>query len=360
MSIIAVEPVSLKPRDFHRPLEERRALLAQGVAALPALPPVDFEDRYSVHRLTAIWLESRKSPATAAEYYRDLRMWLTWCSEHRLDPFEVRRADVDLYQADLKQASKERSVARRLSSVSSWYRYLLSNEACERNPVELVDRPTFDRDSSSTVSLSKDEAVAFLRAASEDRRSVRLRTAAALSLLLTDGLRAAEVITAEVKDLGHNRGHRTLKVTRKGGKRYECVLAPSVAFLIDAYLADRAARSGVRVEDLTGPLFITEPSGPHPGGKRTDRSALRKLIRRIARAAEVPSAARLSPHSLRHSFATLALDAGVSLREVQDAMGHIDPRTTRGYDRSRFSLDRHPAMRLVSFLGGVYADEEAS
>ncbi|WP_435874872.1 site-specific integrase [Nonomuraea dietziae] len=75
-----------------------------------------------------------------------------------------------------------------------------------------------------------------------------------------------------------------------------------------------------------------------------------RLIRRIARQARIPAAARLSPHSLRHIFATLALDAGTALRDVQDAMGHADPRTTRRYDRSRYQLDRHPAQRILAYL----------
>ncbi|MGW4644089.1 tyrosine-type recombinase/integrase [Sphaerisporangium sp. NPDC004334] len=81
-----------------------------------------------------------------------------------------------------------------------------------------------------------------------------------------------------------------------------------------------------------------------------DRWAITKLIRRIARCAAIPSADKLTPHSLRHSFATLSLDAGAALRDVQDAMGHADPRTTRGYDRARYALDRHPATRLISFV----------
>ncbi|WP_433411169.1 tyrosine-type recombinase/integrase [Microtetraspora malaysiensis] len=135
-------------------------------------------------------------------------------------------------------------------------------------------------------------------------------------------------------------------------------LAPPIADALDCYLADRAVRAGVEPDRLHGPLFLTEPSGAHPGGKRLDRWAIAKLIRRIARAAGIASAARLTPHSLRHSFATLSLDAGAALRDVQDAMGHADPRTTRAYDRARYALDRHPATRLVSFVVAVRDDHD--
>jgi integrase/recombinase XerD len=75
------------------------------------------------------------------------------------------------------------------------------------------------------------------------------------------------------------------------------------------------------------------------------------FVRRIARKAGIAGADSISPHSLRHTFATDALNAGVSLRDLQDAMGHADPRTTRRYDRARGGLDRHPAHILATRFG---------
>ena len=74
------------------------------------------------------------------------------------------------------------------------------------------------------------------------------------------------------------------------------------------------------------------------------------LIRRLAKRAGIAGAARISPHSLRHSFATELLANGVPLQDVQDAMGHADPRTTRAYDRSRHNLDRHPTYTMAAQL----------
>lgn len=81
-----------------------------------------------------------------------------------------------------------------------------------------------------------------------------------------------------------------------------------------------------------------------------DRHAAFRLVQRLARAAEVAAAADISPHSVRHSFATAALDAGAELRDVQDAMGHADPRTTRRYDRGRHSLDRHATYAVARLV----------
>lgn len=107
--------------------------------------------------------------------------------------------------------------------------------------------------------------------------------------------------------------------------------------LINAYLDQR---DSTRHNDE--PLFLTVPAGRQGGGKPMDRQAIGKLIRRIATAAGIPSAARLTPHSLRHTFITLVLDAGAALRDVQDAAGHANANTTRAYDRNRGRLARHP------------------
>jgi integrase len=102
----------------------------------------------------------------------------------------------------------------------------------------------------------------------------------------------------------------------------------------DAYIGERA----------TGPIFTTST------GRRFERTGAYRLLQRLAGTAEIAAAAEISPHSARHAFATLALDAGVPLRDVQDAMGHADLRTTRRYDRSRHSLDRHATYAVAAYL----------
>ncbi|HWH02001.1 MAG TPA: tyrosine-type recombinase/integrase, partial [Pilimelia sp.] len=115
---------------------------------------------------------------------------------------------------------------------------------------------------------------------------------------------------------------------------------PGAAAALDAYLAQRAAAQGVPVPALAGPLLVTAT------GRRLDRHAVFRLVRRLARDAGLPAWQRLSPHSLRHAFATTARAEGVALEDVQDAMGHADPRTTRRYDRDRHNLDRDPGYAI--------------
>ena len=141
-------------------------------------------------------------------------------------------------------------------------------------------------------------------------------------------------LAADVSDLGTTRGHRTLTVARKGGRRVTMPLAPATVTALDPYLAGRT----------TGPLFQTRT------GRRLDQPAAFRLVRRLAKAAGVENAERLSPHSLRHGAITAALDAGVSLRDVQDFAGHVDPRTTRRYDRAEYSLDRHATYAVAAYF----------
>ena len=149
------------------------------------------------------------------------------------------------------------------------------------------------------------------------------RDHALASLLALNGLRISEALGADIDDLEYQRGHRTLKILRKGGKHAVIPLAPRTSRAIDLYVGERTP----------GPIFVGAKGG------RMDRYAADRTVKRLARRAGI--AKRISPHSLRHSFMTAALDAGVPLRDVQEAASHADPRTTMRYDRANQSLDRH-------------------
>jgi site-specific recombinase XerD len=126
----------------------------------------------------------------------------------------------------------------------------------------------------------------------------------------------------------------------KGGRPRRRALTPGSAYAVDAYLTARANAERRPVEQLDGALLVTAT------GNRLDRHAVFRLVRRLARVANIAAWERLSPHSLRHAFATSARAEGVPLEDVQDAMGHADPRTTRRYDRDRHNLDRDPAYAI--------------
>jgi Phage integrase family len=139
----------------------------------------------------------------------------------------------------------------------------------------------------------------------------------------------------DIEDLGLERGHRTLTILRKGGKVVTVPLAPRTARAIDLAVGERC----------DGPIFVGAD------GQRIDRHAAGRIVRRIARRAGI--AKRVGPHTLRHAFITAALDAGVPLRDVQEAASHADPRTTVRYDRARVSLDRYATYIVATFLAGA-------
>lgn len=316
--------------------------IVEAVAALPL--PVDDEDgrRWTLRRATATWIRSRKSEHTRRAYFRDLADFLTWCDQAGLDPRGAQRGDVDAYAASVQTrlGLESTSLARRLSALSSWYRYLMSNGCAVANPVVAVDRPTVDKDTSATAGLTGPEVGQFMRAARALGTPRARRDTAVLGFMAELGLRVGEALALDLEHFRTNRGHRTVRVHGKGGKTRELPVPVPLGRDLDAYLEQRGHEPGA--------LFVTR------SGRRVQQKEVFLLVRRVAAAAGLPAAAILSPHSLRHSVATAALDAGAELRDVQDLLGHADPRTTRRYDRGRASLDRSPAY----LIAGLFAHDE--
>jgi len=141
----------------------------------------------------------------------------------------------------------------------------------------------------------------------------------------------SEATGADIEHLGLERGHRTLVITRKGGKMVTIPLAPRTARAIDLAVGERTA----------GPQFTAGD------GRRLDRHGAARIVRRVGISKHV------GPHTLRHAFITAALDAGVPLRDVQEAASHADPRTTMRYDRARASLDRHATYIVATYVAGA-------
>jgi site-specific recombinase XerD len=112
-------------------------------------------------------------------------------------------------------------------------------------------------------------------------------------------------------------------------------LAPRTARAVDLAVGERSE----------GPIFRDDD------GERLDRHAASRVVKRVARRAGITK--RVGPHTLRHAFITAALDAGVPLRDVQEAASHADPRTTMRYDRARVSLDRHATYIVATFIAGA-------
>jgi integrase/recombinase XerD len=272
--------------------------------------------------------------ATREGYARDLRAWGDFLAGVGVEVLAAHRVHVDAFARQGEEDGvSPATIARRLSALAGFYGYALDEGLIERSPVARVRRP---RVSDESPRLGVDRA--GLRALLEVAQASGPRDHALACLLALNGLRISETLATDVADLAHERGHRTLSLRRKGGKRQTVALAPRTAAALATMLDGRN----------DGPLFATRT------GRRLDRHAARKVVRRLARTAKIEHV--VSPHSLRHGFVTAALDAGVPLRDVQDAAGHADPRTTRRYDRGRHSLDRAATYTVAAFLAGTGGD----
>jgi site-specific recombinase XerD len=268
---------------------------------------------------------------TREAYELDLRQYVQWCTEHRISLFDARRADIESFGRRLELLGRARAtIARRLCTVACFYRYAEQEGIIELSPAVHVRRPRLDYESHAT-GLDRNEVGAMLVEAG--LRSARGH--ALISLLALNGLRVSEALGANIEQLGLERGHRTLTITRKGGKIVTVPLAPRTARAVDLAVGERHE----------GPIFLAGDS------QRLDRHAAARVVQRIARRAGILK--RVGPHTLRHAFITAALDAGVPLRDVQEAASHADPRTTMRYDRARVSLDRHATYIVSTFIAGA-------
>jgi site-specific recombinase XerD len=222
------------------------------------------------------------------------------------------------------------TITRRLCTIAGFYKYAVEEELLEHSPAAHVRRPRLDYESHAT-GLDRNELGALLVAAGLGPPAEH----ALISLLALNGLRVSEATGANIEALGAERGHRTLVITRKGGKVVTIPLAPRTARAIDLAVGERS----------DGPIFLSED------GRRLDRHRAARIVRRAAHRAGIIKP--VGPHTLRHAFITAALDAGVPLRDVQEAVSHADPRTTMRYDRARGSLDRHATYIVAAYLAGA-------
>ena len=271
------------------------------------------------------------SGLTRDAYALDLRVFAAWVAGVGMRLFEVRRAHIEAFARELEARGRARAtIARRLGTITCFYRYAEQEGLIEHSPAVHVRRPKLDYESHA-VGLDRNELGAMLVAAG----LAGARDHALISLLALNGLRVSEAIGARIEDLALERGHRTLTVLRKGGKTVVMPLAPRTARAIDLVVGER----------FEGTILYSNDGG------RLDRHAAARIVRRIAKAAGIVK--HVGPHTLRHGFITAALDAGVPLRDVQEAASHADPRTTMRYDRARVSLDRHATYIVSTFIAGA-------
>src|SRR3989440_3036064 len=301
------------------------------MAALPAPSSGVAGADHLVRRAAVSAYLGRYRGQTRLHTESDLQVFLRWCTDQDLDPLAAVRADVERYVRWLQDVRRYQpsTVSRRLSIVVGFYRVCVIDQILPHSPADYVRRPTVPAES-PTLGLGHLQFEALITTA---RLSANANDFALIALLGLLGLRIFEACGASIADLGEEHGHRVLRVRGKGGKVVLVPLPPAVARAIDRAVDGRH----------DGPILRNTL------GTRMDRHAATRRPKYLAATAGV-RLPRMHPHMLRHTFVTTMLDAGVSLRDVQIAARHADPRTTMRYDRARKNLDRHPNYILAAYM----------
>jgi|tagenome__1003787_1003787.scaffolds.fasta_scaffold20961396_3 integrase len=196
---------------------------------------------------------------TREAYTLDLRQFTGWCRARNLPLFSVRRADIETFARELEARGRARAtVTRRLSTIAGFYKYAVEEELLDHSPAAHVRRPRLDYESHATA-LDRNELGALLVAAVLRPPAEH----ALISLLALNGLRISEATGADIEHMGTERGHRTLVITRKGGKVVTIPLAPRTARAID--LGNRRAQRGT-------PVPRRRRATDGPARRRQDRS----------------------------------------------------------------------------------------
>jgi integrase/recombinase XerD len=269
-------------------------------------------DRFIDH----LWLEDGLARNTLESYRRDLTQFGEWLAERKRPLQQVVLEDLQDYLAVRSAATKSRSVARLIASLRRFYRYLLREGKIDADPSLLLDSPKLPR--SLPKSLTEDDVVALLNAPS-DAELLGLRDRAMLETLYATGLRVSELVNLKVAEVSIADG--VLRVTGKGSKTRLVPLGEEALDWLTRYMKE--ARLAILDGQISDSMFVTQR-----GGAMT-RQAFWYLIKRYATRAGIHKA--LSPHVLRHAFATHLLNHGADLRVVQMLLGHADISTTQIY-----------------------------
>jgi integrase/recombinase XerC/integrase/recombinase XerD len=279
---------------------------------------------------------------TRHAYGTDLDRLARFCAPRGLRPTDVGPRDLRRFAAAVSEGGASRStVARKLAAVRSFYRRQVERGAMEGSPADLVASPR--RDDHLPRVLKPAEAAALLDGVPTGD-PLALRDRAMLELAYAAGLRAEELVNLDVRDLDAD--GEELRVTGKGGRTRVVPAGEQAWRTIGAYVerarpaleqaGARGAGSAAAVPDAPRPtspgeaaLFLSK------SGRRLSTSDVRRRLARWVRHAALPPdfPRGLSPHTLRHSFATHLLEGGADLRSIQELLGHATISTTQTYTR---------------------------
>lgn len=293
------------------------------------------------------------SPASQRIYYNDARVFATWLQVQGISPATMTRSDMIAYRSYLDtttytRVSKTGKIIGEPRAYSKTAKQRMFAVACRlmteqhingrsANVTEKVSGFKAGKNETTHTALSEPQAKEML--ARIDTTTIQgKRDYALLLLLLKTGLRRAEAVALNREDITMRDGHHVAIIAHgKGDKQRIAKLRVEVSRAINTYLDVLPAHNP------TDPVFVSIRRGDHPTSERLTDKTVESIVKRYA-----PEETDLTPHGLRATFATLALEAGAPLHQVQYAMGHSDPRTTERYQKRKLNLD-HNAVDYLNF-----------
>lgn len=275
---------------------------------------------------TFLDVERNVSEHTRKAYLKDVKEYGSFLAGQQNGSAQktIRKAQVEDVRAYLAylygRKLRKSSINRKVSSLRAFYKYLLRTGVIKTNPAQGVQTPKMEK--YMPVFLSVDEAFELLNAAGDDRSASGLRDRAMLELFYSSGLRLAELAGLNTEDVNFNAA--LVKLRGKGKKeRIVPVGAPALESIQKYFSATEKLRKEKSVDLLSGALFLN---------MRGSRITTRSIARIVDAAADKSGIGRkISPHALRHSFATHLLSAGADLRSIQEMLGHESLSTTQKY-----------------------------
>ncbi|MFQ5586276.1 MAG: site-specific tyrosine recombinase/integron integrase [Thermodesulfobacteriota bacterium] len=273
--------------------------------------------------VTYLSVERNVSSHTLESYMRDLRQF---CSFLRESGYALRGGGIEVtmiedghikaFLGTLYRRCRKVTIARKISSLKGFFRYLEKQGDIAASPAEFISTPRVERYLPTVLTV--EETTGLIEAtAGGDVDALRER--AIIEILYSSGLRVSELVGLDRGDVDRSLG--VVRVLGKGGKERLVPVGKTALDALRRYLEKRDDAA----TDMKAPLFLTKR------GKRIYPRAVQRVVRRSAAVSGI--AKRPSPHSLRHSFATHLLDAGVDLRAIQEMLGHASVSTTQRYTK---------------------------
>ena len=260
--------------------------------------------RYDLNSF-ASFLEKRAIEDLKKITRSDIREYISWCRDRRLS---------------------SRSISRRISTLRSFFRFLLAENHIESDPTSMIDQPKLGRTLPKTLTVNEVDALLAVSKKLDKGKPLEARNHVMFHLLYATGLRVSELVKLPL--ISFNRHSGNLRVLGKGGKERLVPVGEQASLLLEEYLDH--VRPQLLLGKTSPSLFVTRQ------GKAMTRNRYWQILKDIARQADISK--NVSPHALRHSFATHLLENGADLRSVQLMLGHSDISTTQLYthvERSR-------------------------